>query len=104
MLLSLLLSCNDYGINQKLSAEPIIAPDFIDFGHLKSGEESGLRQIIFSNGGELPLEVDHIEIHGQRFDVDLEGFTVEAGSWHALDLTYTPITYEFNEGYLDVYL
>ncbi len=105
MLLSLLLlSCNDYGINEKLSADPIIAPDFIDFGHLKSGHESGMRQIIFSNGGELPLEVDHIEIHGQRFDVELEGFTVEAGSWHALDLTYTPQTYEFNEGYLDVYL
>ena len=81
MLLSLLLTCNDYGINQKLDAEPIIAPDFIDFGHLKSGEESGERQIIFSNGGELPLEVDHIEIHGQRFDVALEGFTVDAGSY-----------------------
>lgn len=104
MLLSLLLSCNDYGINEKLSADPIIAPDFIDFGHLKSGEESGLRQIIFSNGGELPLEVDHIEIYGQRFDIDLEGFTVEPNSWHALDLIYTPQTYEFNEGYLDVYL
>ena len=104
MLLSLLLSCSDYAINNKLSADPIIAPDFIDFGHLKSGHESGLRQIIFSNGGELPLEVDHIEIHGQRFDIDLDGFTVDPGSWHALDLTYTPQTYEFNEGYLDVYL
>ena len=44
MLLSLLLlSCNDYGINEKLSADPIIAPDYIDFGHLKSGHESGMR-------------------------------------------------------------
>lgn len=104
MLLSLLLSCNDYGINEKLTANPIIAPDFIDFGHLRSGHESDLRQIIFSNGGELPLEVDHIEIHGTRFDVDINGFTVGPDSWHALDLTYTPETYEFNEGYLDVYL
>jgi hypothetical protein len=104
MLLSLLLACNDYGINEKLTANPIIAPDFIDFGHLKSGHESGLRQIIFSNGGELPLEVDYIQIHGTRFDVDVNGFTVDPDSWHALDLTYTPETYEFNEGYLDVYL
>ena len=104
MLLTLLLSCNDYGITEKLSAEPIIAPDFIDFGHLRSGHESDMRQIIFSNGGELPLEVDHIEIYGERFDVEVDGFTVDSQSWHALDLTYTPQTYEFNEGYLDVYL
>ena len=104
MLLSLLLSCNDYGINEKLTANPIIAPDFIDFGHLRSGYESGLRQIIFPNGGELPLEVDYIHMNGERFDVDVNGFTVDPNSWHALDLTYTPQTYEFNEGYLDVYL
>jgi hypothetical protein len=104
MLLSLLLACQDYAINEKLQGEPIIAPDFIDFGHLRSGQETGLRQIIFSNGGNAPLHVDYIEIEGERFDVDTSGFTVEPLAWHALDLTYIPETFEFNEGYLDVYL
>ena len=92
MLLSLLLACQDYAINEKMQGEPIIAPDFIDFGHLRSGQETGLRQIIFSNGGNAPLHVDYIEIEGERFDVDTSGFTVEPLSWHALDLTYIPET------------
>lgn len=105
MLLSLLaFACQDYTINEKLSGEPIIAPDFIDFGHLRSGHETGLRQIIFSNGGNAPLNVDYIQIEGERFDIDTSGFTVEPLMWHALDLSYMPETYEFNEGYLDVYL
>jgi hypothetical protein len=104
MLLSLLLACQDYTINEKLQGEPIIAPDFIDFGHLRSGQETGLRQIIFSNGGDAPLNVDYIEIVGERFDVNTSSFTVEPLAWHALDLTYIPETFEFNEGYLDVYL
>lgn len=104
MLLSLLLACQDYTINEKLSGEPIIAPDFIDFGHLRSGHETSLRQIIFSNGGNAPLNVDYIEIQGERFDVDTSGFTVDPLNWHALDVTYDPETFEFNEGYLDVYL
>ncbi len=104
MLSLLLLACQDYTINEKLQGEPIIAPDFIDFGHLRSGQEAGLRQIIFSNGGNAPLNIDYIEIEGERFDVDTSGFTVEPSEWHALDLTYIPETFEFNEGYLDVYL
>jgi len=104
MLLILIMACQDYTINQKLQGEPIIAPDFIDFGHLSSGHETGLRQIIFSNGGNATLEVDFIDINGQRFDIDTSGFDVEPLSWHAIDLSYAPETFEFNEGYLDVYL
>jgi len=102
--LLLALSCQDYSINDKVVAEPIIAPDFIDFGHLRSGHEVDSRQIIFSNGGQAPLHISHIEIHGERFDVDTDGFTVEPLSWYALDLSYIPETFEFNEGYLDVYM
>lgn len=104
MLLTLILSCQDYAINKQEGGIPIIAPDFIDFGHLVSGQEVDTRQIIFTNGGDQPFEVDRIEIFGQRFEIDETNFIVEPESWIALDLTYSPQTFEFNEGYLDVYL
>lgn len=104
MLLALLLSCQDYSINEKKEGEPIIAPDFIDFGHLESGIQTDLRQVIFSNGGLAPLKVERLEVFGERFEIDESGFVVQPGSWHALDIVYDPETFEFNEGFIDVYL
>lgn len=103
-MLLMLLACTDYAINEQKSVDPIIAPDFIDFGHLRSGHETGLRQIIFTNGSDDTLHVERLESFGDNFHVIQDGFQVDPGSWVAVDVTYDPKTYEFNEGYLDVYL
>jgi len=104
MILALLLSCQDYSINEQKIGEPIVAPDFIDFGHLRSGHEIDLRQIIFTNAGNAPLRVERLEVVGENFYIDESGFVVEPSHWLALDVVYDPKTYEFNEGYIDVYL
>ena len=104
MLIALILACQDYSITEQKQGEPIIAPDFIDFGHLESGVQTDTKQIIFSNGSENKFIVQRLEIFGERFLADTQSFEVEPGSWHALDVTYDPETFEFNEGFIDVYL
>jgi hypothetical protein len=104
MLLALLLSCTDYTINEKIHADLIVAPETIDFGHLRSGYESDTKQITIFNPTTLDATIDHLEIAGRNYYVDEDGFTIEAGSYHQVDVSYTPATFEHNEGYIDIYL
>jgi hypothetical protein len=104
MLLALLLSCTDYTINEKISADLIVAPETIDFGHLRSGQESATKQITIFNPTTLDATIDHLELNGRNYYVDEDGFTIEAGSYHQFDVSYTPATFEHNEGYIDIYL
>ena len=51
LLFALLWGCSDIGINEIKKPSLIVAPEEIDFGHLESGQESGVRRITISNGG-----------------------------------------------------
>ena len=104
LLLSLLLSCNDHIINEVKQPEIIVAPATLDFGHLLSGHETRTRTVTIANGGTADLVIDRLEISGDNYWVDPEGFTVEAGAYYQIEITYDPKTFEHNEGYLDIYL
>lgn len=99
-----LLSCADYSVVEIKQPEIIVAPETLDFGHLLSGFESRSKEITIANGGTEDLVIDHLEIFGNNFSTEVDGFTVPSGGWHQVDVSYTPLTYELNEGYIDIYL
>lgn len=104
LLLGLLLGCTDHIINEIKQPSIIVAPDRLDFGHLLSGHESDTMTITISNGGTADLVVDHLEIFGDNYTADLSGFVVPSEGWHQIEVAYSPVTFEHNEGYLDIYL
>jgi len=104
LLLLTLLACADYSMVEIKEPEIIIAPDTLDFGHLLSGFESLEKEITIANGGTQDLIVDYLQIFGENYSTELEGFVVPAGGWHQIDVSYTPLTFEHNEGYVDIYL
>ena len=104
LLLAMLLSCSDIGINEIKKPSIIVAPEMIDFGHLESGHESGTRRITITNGGTADLVVDHIEIVGSNYTDEEEGFVIPGGGWHQIEVGYSPQTLEHNEGHVDIYL
>jgi len=104
LLFSLLLSCSDTMINEIKQPSIIVAPDLLDFGHLLSGHESDTMTVTISNGGTADLVVDHLEIVGDNYSADLNGFVVPSEGWHQIEVAYSPRTLEHNEGYLDIYL
>jgi len=104
LLFAFLLSCNDHIINEVKQPEIIVAPATLDFGHLLSGHETRTRTVTIANGGTADLVIDRLEISGDNYTVDPDGFTVEAGNYYQIEVIYNPITFEHNEGYLDIYL
>jgi len=104
LLFGLLLACSDTIINEIKQPEIIVAPTTLDFGHLLSGQETRTRTVTIANGGSADLVIDHLEIEGDNYYVEPEGFVVSAGGYHQIEVTYNPVTFEHNEGYLDIYL
>lgn len=104
LLFAFLLSCNDHIINEVKQPEIIVAPATLDFGHLLSGHETRTRTVTIANGGTADLVIERLEISGDNYIVDPDGFTVEAGNYYQIEVIYNPITFEHNEGYLDIYL
>ncbi len=104
LLFALLWACSDTIINEVKQPEIIVAPATLEFGHLRSGYESKTRTVTIANAGSKDLIIDHLEIDGENYAVDAAGFTVSAGGYHQIHISYTPQTFEHNEGYLDIYL
>ena len=104
LLLAFLLGCSDTIINEVKQPEIIVAPATLEFGHLLSGHESRMRTVTIANGGTADLVVERIEIQGDNYTVDTNGFTVDSGGYYQIEVTYDPVTFEHNTGYLDIYL
>ena len=98
------LACSDIAINEVKRPSIIVAPELLDFGHLLSGLESDTMTITISNGGSADLIVDRLELEGANYSLDTNGFVVPAAGWHQIQVSYTPSTFEHNEGYIDIYL
>ena len=98
------LACSDIAINEVKRPSIIVAPELLDFGHLLSGFESDTMTITISNGGSADLIVDRLELEGANYSLDTSGFVVPAAGWHQIQVSYTPETFEHNEGYIDIYL
>jgi len=104
LLFAFLLGCSDISMIEIKQPEIIVAPDTLEFGHLRSGFESDSRAITIANGGTDDLVVDRLEVSGDNYLIDTSGFTVPAGGWYQIEVGYAPVTFEHNEGYVDIYL
>jgi hypothetical protein len=104
MLLSLLLACQDISLVEQKEYGLIVAPDILEFGHLLSGHESDSKSFTIANASSDEVVVDHLEMEGDNFTIVLDGFTVEAGGWTQVEVGYTPVSFEHNEGIVDIYL
>lgn len=104
LLFAFLLGCSDISMIEIKQPEIIVAPDTLEFGHLRSGFESDSRAITIANGGTDDLVIDRLEVSGDNYLIDTSGFTVPAGGWYQIEVGYAPVTFEHNEGYVDIYL
>jgi len=104
LLLLSLLSCQDITLKETKTFDIIVAPETLDFGHLRSGHESDTKEITIFNPTAFQMVVDRLELDGRNYFVNDEGFVIDAGSYHQIEVSYTPATFEHNEGFIDIYL
>tara|TARA_A100001515_G_scaffold145001_1_gene151248 strand:+ start:105 stop:1664 length:1560 start_codon:yes stop_codon:yes gene_type:complete len=103
-----LLACNDYlvaGI-EKRQQEILVHPEHINFGHLKSGHESGQDTFQIINTGDKELKIFSPELvsGNSRFTLNAseELYVVEPGELLEFEVGYTPATYESNGAYIEI--
>ena len=103
-----LLSCNDYTMIGKPSEQDILAfPEHINFGHLVSGQETGLSEFAVINSGQRDLIINTpVLVSGNdRFSLgglpDQE-WTIAPQEHISFEVSYVPETFESNGAYIEV--
>ena len=100
-----LFACNDYVMSKKVVEEPpieegqpeiMVLPAEINYGHLRSGHETGSETISVVNTGDATLIVSNVTIDdGSGFFLSaISDPSIEPGESAEIDLTYIPETYE----------
>jgi hypothetical protein len=108
-LFSFLLACQDIQLNKIENPEPeiVVLPEIIDFGNIRSGEETGVEQLTIVNAGDEVLTLDPLLLiaGNDRFSIDHnEGdvWTLEPSEGIQIDVYYEPETYESNGGLINI--
>ena len=69
-----LFSCNEYSVTKVEQTEPelVVYPNFIDFGHLHSGFESGQVTFAVMNAGNKVLTINkpYFDLEDTRINLD----------------------------------
>jgi len=108
LLLLNLLACTDYTMVGKPSEQDILAfPSAIDFGHLVSGQETGVEQFTIINSGQRDLIITTpVLVQGiDRFslgDIPEQQWTIPPQENIVFDVTYNPKTFELNGAYIEI--
>ena len=103
-----LLSCNDYTMAGKALEQDILAfPSHIDFGHLTSGEETGLEEFAVINSGQVDLTITTPTLVSGNNRFSLGGLAEQEwiiGPQEHLtfEVSYIPETFELNEAHIEV--
>ena len=103
-----LLSCNDYTMIGKPSEQDILAfPGHINFGHLESGQETGLEEFAVINSGQRDLVITTpVLVSGNsRFslgNVPDQQWTIEPQEHLVFEVSYVPETFESNGAYIEI--
>ena len=99
-----LFACSDYSFKNELKIGPelVVYPDIIEFGHLKSGTESGQVEFAVINAGDEDLIISHPEIvsNSSKFSLDppsQENYTISPGDTQEFSVYYVPETFESGE-------
>tara|TARA_R110001592_G_scaffold135377_2_gene351619 strand:- start:2282 stop:3862 length:1581 start_codon:yes stop_codon:yes gene_type:complete len=101
------LGCSDNLIYKVQESRPeiVVYPEEIDFGHLRSGYESGKQEIIIVNTGDGDLVLASPELFdgSNRFGINYEeDLILESSELFVIDVFYTPETHEFNGSFIRI--
>lgn len=108
-LFSFLLACQDIQLNKIENPEPeiVVLPEIIDFGNIRSGEETGVEQLTIVNAGDEVLTLSPLLLiaGNDRFSIDhseTEDWELQPGEGIQVDVYYEPQTFESNGGLIEV--
>jgi len=108
-LLGVLLGCNDIQLTKIQDPQPeiVVLPEIIDFGSIRSGEETGVEELTIVNAGDEVLLLDPLSLIAgtDRFSIDHdeeETWELQPGEGIQIDVYYEPQTYESNGGLIEV--
>jgi len=87
--------------------EIVVLPEIIDFGNIRSGEETGVEELTIVNAGDEVLILDPLLLiaGNDRFSIDhdvTEDWELQPGEGIQIDVYYEPQTYENNGGLIEV--
>lgn len=95
---ALFLSCNDYTLEKNNVPELVVYPETVDFGHLLSGQESGVKTFAIINAGTDPLTITQpVLSDNMKFSLDTlesDSYEIQDGEIIEFHVYYNPTTYE----------
>ena len=108
-LLGILFACQDITLTKVQNPEPeiVVLPEIIDFGNIRSGEETGVEELTIVNAGDEVLLLSPLSLiaGNDRFSIDhdeTEDWELQPGEGVQIDVYYEPQTYESNGGLIEV--
>ena len=108
-LLGILFACQDITLTKVQNPEPeiVVLPEIIDFGNIRSGEETGVEELTIVNAGDEVLLLSPLSLiaGNDRFSIDhdeSEDWELQPGEGIQIDVYYEPQTYESNGGLIEV--
>ena len=109
ILFLLIFACNDYALKNELKTGPelVVYPENIEFGHLRSGIESGQEVFAVINAGDEDLIISHPELVSNSINFSLdhisqENYTIAPGDTQEFNVYYTPETFESGEAIINL--
>ena len=105
---ALFVGCADYALKQVevREAEILVHPTHLDFGHLESGLETDLKSFSIVNTGDenLTIFAPVLVSNNTRFTLETgeSSYTIEAGELIEFDVSYIPLTFEENDGWIEI--
>lgn len=108
-LLGILFACQDITLTKVQNPEPeiVVLPEIIDFGNIRSGEETGVEELTIVNAGDEVLLLSPLNLiaGNHRFSIDHDetaDWELQPGEGVQIDVYYEPETYESNGGLIEV--
>jgi len=108
-LLGILFACQDITLTKVQNPEPeiVVLPEIIDFGNIRSGEETGVEELTIVNAGDEVLLLSPLNLiaGNHRFSIDhdvTEDWELQPGEGVQIDVYYEPQTFESNGGLIEV--
>jgi len=108
-LLGVLFACQDITLTKMQDPQPeiVVLPEIIDFGNIRSGEETGVEELTIVNAGDEVLLLDPLNLiaGNSRFTVDhdeSDRWELQPGEGIQIDVYYEPQTFESNGGLIEV--
>lgn len=103
-ILMTILACNDVQLTKIEEGMIWTVPDVVHFGSLEAGLESRNEEIWLVNGSKEEISLNGLVIDNVRFSAISNIDKLEPDEWGLIQVSYTPLTFEENEGTLDIYL